>query len=106
MWSSWNQIGSLSHDDKDQAQIQHDDTRHVKSIAAHNFAMLRQSLEGCGEVKNGRRLTTVSKAGRVDLAKAQKMLSAVERSRLQVFRPKKFTNASADDLQGTFALPR
>ena len=39
---SWNQIGSLFHDDKAQTEL--DDTHHVESNAAHNFAVLKQSL--------------------------------------------------------------
>jgi len=79
-------IVDVLNDLLDKAQTQLDETRHAESNAAHNFALLKQSLED--QLKQDNKALTKAKADnsefassleaeRADLAEAEKSLAAV-----------------------------
>jgi len=79
-------IVDVLNDLLDKAQTELDDTRHAESNAAHNFAMLKQSLEDQLAQLNKdlekakadvAEFTTSLDAGKADLAEAEKSLAAL-----------------------------
>jgi len=82
-------IVDVLNDLLDTAQTELDDTRHAESTAAHNFAMLKQSLEdqlaqnkkALAKAKTDKaEFTTSLEAGKADLAEAEKSLAALVES--------------------------
>eukprot|EP00450_Noctiluca_scintillans_P002421 CAMPEP_0194482150 /NCGR_PEP_ID=MMETSP0253-20130528/4235_1 /TAXON_ID=2966 /ORGANISM="Noctiluca scintillans" /LENGTH=688 /DNA_ID=CAMNT_0039321673 /DNA_START=47 /DNA_END=2116 /DNA_ORIENTATION=+ len=82
-------IVDVLNDLLDKAQTQLDETRHAESNAAHNFALLRQSLEdqlaqdnkALEKAKADRaEFSTALAAEKADLAESEKSLTAVEAS--------------------------
>ena len=75
-------IVDVLNDLLDKAQIELDDTRHAESNAARNFAILKQSLEGCNKDLEKAKadvaeFTASLDAAKPDLAEAEKSLAAL-----------------------------